>query len=206
MADPGDQELQQMIERVIKVVFVWMPVTRLKMREPVERTPQPARHMNTLSFVDAEAPQRPRNDPHDPLHRLLQFNIARAGMSVGCGIQARMSPHDLPPGPPDCYDGLGARHTDGCLGQRTGEFLATSQSQLFHEVVIPFDMAIQRWLTNTEFVSNASECDRVEALAVCQRRGALDHLRLVQSPPGQSAHPLEAITKTLEGAQRGGLD
>jgi len=149
MADPGDQEFQQMIERVIKVVLVGMAVTRLDMREPVERTPQPARHMNTLSFVDAEASQRPRNDPDDPLHRLLQFNIARAGMSVGCGIQTRMGPHHLPPGPPDCYDGLGTRHPDGCLGQRTGEFLTTSQSKLLHEIVIAVNMAIQRWLTNS---------------------------------------------------------
>ncbi len=206
MADPGDQELQQMIERVIKVVFVGMPVTRLEMREPVKGTPQPPRHMNTLSFVDTEAPQRPRNDRHDPLHRLLQFNITRAGMSVGRGIQTRMGPHHFPPGPPDCYDGLWTRHADGCLGQRTGESLSTSQSQLLHEVVIPVNMAIKRRLTNTEFVSHASECDRVETLAVCKRRGALDDLRLVQSPPGQSAHALEAITKTLERAQRRGLD
>ncbi len=167
MADPGDQELQQMVERVIKVVFVWMPVAGLEVREPVEGTPQPTRHMNTLSFVDTEAPQRPRNDPHDPLHRLLQFNITRAGMSVGCGIQARMGPHHLPPGPPDCHYGLGTRHADGCLGQRTGEFLAASQSQLLHEVVIPVNMAIQRGLTNTEFISHPGECDRIETLTVC---------------------------------------
>ena len=206
MADPGDQELQQMIERVIKVVFVWMPVTRLEMGEAVEGTPQAARHMHTLCLVDTEAPQRPRDDRHDPLHRLFQFNIARTGMPVGCGIQTRMGPHHLPPGPPDCHYGTGTRHADGCLGQRTGEFLATPQSQLLHEVVIPVDMAIQRRLTNTEFISHTSERDCVETLAVCNSRGALDDLRLVQSPPGQSAHALEAITKALERVQLGGLN
>ena len=162
--------------------------------------------MYTLILINAETPQSSRNDRHNPLDRFFEFNVTRAGISVGGGVQTGMSPHHLPPSPPDGYDCVLARYTDGSLSERASEFRSASQSQQFDKIVVPVDMSIKRRLTNTEFISHASERDRVEPFAVCKSRGALNDLRLVQSPPRQSAHTLEAITVTLERTQRGGLD
>ena len=103
MANPGNQEFQKVVERVIEVMFVGMPVARLQMGESVKRAPQTTRHMNPLVFINAEAPQRSSNDRDDPLDRFFKLDVTRTGVSVGGGVQTGVSAHYLPPSPTDGY-------------------------------------------------------------------------------------------------------
>jgi len=152
----GTQQLDQTIECVVEVMGMGMPVARFEVAKTVERRAKSSGRMNPVIFLEAESSQHLGYHRHDLFHSRFEFRIAGTGVSIGSFVETGVRKHRSPPSTADSGDSFVARDAYGGPAQSRGQTLAPSQTQQPEQILITFDVSVQRWLAHPKLLGNLS--------------------------------------------------
>ena len=125
--DPGDQQIDQLIEGVVGIVRKRVSVAGFEMGESVEGAAQPSGHMQSFVIGKVKGCQRLGDDRDDVLNGRFKLRIASAGIAIGGGIQARVGAHEFAPCVAYRADCLVAGDADRRSTKRVSQKFTTAQ-------------------------------------------------------------------------------
>ena len=117
--DTRTQQFDQPVEGVVELVGVRMAIACLEMAKAMERRSQRAGGVHPVVIVEVKARQRLCNDANDPFDGFFEFLVASTGIAVGGLVQAGIGHNRRTPRPTNLANRFVARHTNGCLAERS---------------------------------------------------------------------------------------
>ncbi len=175
VSNPCDQQIDQMVERVVGVMRQRMTITGFEMGQAVKGAPEPSRNVHPLVVRQVERRKRLSDDRHDVLDGSLELRVPGARVAIGGGIQAGIDADDFAPGSADGSDSLITGHPDRRRAERFGQEFSTSEPQASQQIVEPLDMAVESRLSNAKTLGNFGESDCVESFGISENRRFIDH-------------------------------
>lgn len=173
-----------------------VPVAGFKMSEPMKGRTQGSGGMGPAILVKIKAVQGLGEHSHDTVDSIFEFGIARTGITVSGLIEPRMLLHKLSPGSPDRRHSIVARTTDRSLSQPVREQFTTPQAQQSKQIVPAVDMAVQRWLLDSEFDRDLGQSEVFDPIGIRETRCDIEDLCLVEWEAFTVRHGGSCLSRT----------
>lgn len=126
-SDTCDQQINQLIEGVVRIVREWVPIARFQMGESVKGAAKSSRHVDAFVIGEVKGCQRPGDDRDNVLDGSFKLWVTRTRIAIGRGIQTRVGPHEFAPCVAHGADRLIAGDTNRRDAERVSQEFTTSE-------------------------------------------------------------------------------